>query len=79
MANKGVHSAKERGKERGDPKVARWQILIPSFSLDCARVEGVGDQILQRSIAEPWSRRAKRIRSKNLAIAIWQPCRGSAR
>ena len=43
----------KREEKRGDPKVARWQILIPSFSLDCARVEGVGDQILQRSVAEP--------------------------
>ena len=25
----------------------------PFLSLDCARVEGVGDQILQRSVAEP--------------------------
>ena len=59
----------------------------PFLSLDCATVEDVGrnprkgrDQILQRSVAErsrsPEARRAKHQQSKNLAIAIWQPCQG---
>ena len=56
----------------------------PFLSLDCARVEGVGAQSKERkgsNFAAQRSgamvlqdRRAKHIRSQNLAIAIWQPC-----
>ena len=56
----------------------------PFLSFDCARVEGVGAQSKERkgsNFAAQHSgakvlqaRRAKHIRSKNLAIAIWQPC-----
>ena len=60
-------------------KVARWQNLIPSFPWIapgwrlCGRNPRKGrDQIMQRSHS-PEARRAKHIRSKNLAIAIWQP------
>ena len=59
--------------------VARWQILIPSLSLDCARVEAKerkeSNFAAQRSraIVLP-ARRAKHIQSKNSAIPIWQPC-----
>ena len=55
----------------------------PFLSLDCTRVEGVGAQSKERkgsNFAAQRSRaivvqaqRAKHIRSKNLAIAIWQP------
>ena len=56
----------------------------PFLSLDCARVEGVGAQSKERkgsNFAAQRSgaivlqaRRAKHIQSKNMAIAIWQPC-----
>ena len=56
----------------------------PCLSLDCARVEGVGAQSKERkgsnfvALAErshsPEARRANCLQSKNLAIAIWQPC-----
>ena len=61
----------------------------PILSLDCTRVEGVGAQpkerkgsnfAAQRSRATVLeARRAKHIHSKNLAIAIWQPCLPVAR
>ena len=58
----------------------------PFFSLDCSRVEGEGgiqerkgsNFAAKRSraiVQKPEVRRAKRISSKNLAIAIWQPWR----
>ena len=54
----------------------------PFLSLDCARVEGVQSKewkvfnfAAQRSGAIVLqAQRAKHIQSKNLAIAIWQPC-----
>ena len=56
----------------------------PFLSLDCAREEGVGAQSKERkgsNFAAQRSRaivlqapRAKHLRAKNLAIAIWQPC-----
>ena len=55
----------------------------PFLCLDCARVEGVGAQSKERkgsNLAAQRSRaivllalRAKHIRSKNMAFAIWQP------
>ena len=61
-------------------KVSRWQNLIPSFPWIVPGWRAWGrnprkgrDQILQHSHS-PEARRAKHIRSKNLAMAIWQPC-----
>ena len=55
----------------------------PFLSLDCAWVEGVGAQSKERKGSNfaaqrsgaivPQARRAKLLKSKNLAIAIWQP------
>ena len=57
-------------------QMAKFDPFLSLDSFDCAgwRVEG-NDQILLRSIAIVLlALRAKRKQSKNLAIAIWQPC-----
>ena len=64
-------------------KVARWQNLIPSFpwivphALHPGTVqgkEGIKFCIIAKRSHSPEARRAKHIRTNNLAIAIWQPC-----
>ena len=63
----------------------RYAAKFDSFlSLDCARVEGVGAQSKERKGSNFEAQRsgaivlqaprAKHIRSRNLAIVIWQPC-----
>ena len=69
-------------------KVARWQNWTPSFPLivpggrALSAIQGKEGlqfcSVAQRS-NRPEAIRAKRIRSKNLATAIWQPCLGRRR
>ena len=72
------------GARQAGTKVARWQNLIPSFPWIAPGLEGVGAQSKERKGSKfaaqhsgakvLQAQRAKHIRSKNLAKAIWQPC-----
>ena len=76
MAERNAASAQNQGCQ-----MAKFD---PFLSLDCARLQGVGAQSKERkgsNFAAQRSgaivlqaRRAKHIQSRNLAIAIWQPC-----